>query len=84
MKGIKPPYLMLGNHNSFMDFRVASKANFPHRSNYVSAINGFMGRERLARFVGTICTRRFSSDSLLVRQLRRVVQRGDIAVMYPE
>ena len=84
MKGIKPPYLMLGNHNSFMDFRVASKANFPHRSNYVSAINGFMGRERLARFVGTICTRRFNSDSLLVRQLRRVVQRGDIAVMYPE
>lgn len=84
MKGIKPPYLMLCNHNSFMDFRVAAAAVFPHRANYVAAINAFVGMEQLVRKVGTICTRRFSSDAVLVRQLRRVVETGDIAIMYPE
>ena len=28
MKGIKPPYLLLCNHNAFMDFKVATKAIF--------------------------------------------------------
>ena len=84
MKGIKPPYLMLCNHNAFIDFRVGGRAVFPHRSNFVSAINAYVGKEWLVRAVGCICTRRYQSDPILVRQLRRVVKRGDVAVMYPE
>lgn len=84
MKGIKPPYLLLCNHNSFMDIAVAAKAVFPHRSNFVASVNAFVDNEQLVRRVGTICTRRFSSDTVLVRQLRRVVEMGDIAVLYPE
>ena len=84
MKGVKPPYLLLCNHNAFIDFRVAGRAVFPRRSNYVSAINAYVGQEWLVRTVGCICTRRYNSDPLLVRQLRRVVKRGDVAVMYPE
>ena len=41
MKGIKPPYLLLCNHNAFMDFKVATKAIYPMRANYVVAIDGF-------------------------------------------
>ena len=37
---LKPPYLLLGNHNAFFDFKVATKAIFPHRANYVIAIDG--------------------------------------------
>ena len=84
MEGVKPPYLMLCSHNAFIDFRVAGRAVFPHRSNYVSAINAYVGKEQLVRAVGCICTRRYASDPILVRQLRRVVKRGDVAVMYPE
>ena len=32
-----------------MDFKVAEKAIFPHRANYVIAIDGFLGREWLLR-----------------------------------
>ena len=84
MKGIKPPYLLLCNHNAFMDFKVATKAIFPHSANYVVAIDGFWKREWLLRFIGCICKRKFTNDVSLVRQLKTVVDRGDIAAIYPE
>ena len=84
MEGIKPPYLLLCNHNAFMDFKVATKAIFPYRANYVVAIDGFWKREWLLRFIGCICKRKFTNDISLVRQLKRVIDRGDIAVIYPE
>lgn len=84
MENIKPPYLLLCNHNAFQDFKVATVAMFPHRANYVVAIDGFIGREGLLRNVGCICKRKFTNDITLVRQLKRVVDNGDIAVIYPE
>ncbi len=84
MDGQKPPYLLLCNHNAFLDFMVATAAIFPHRANYVVAIDGFIKRERLLRSIGCICKRKFTSDTVLVRQLRTVIDNGDIAVIYPE
>ena len=84
MEGIKPPYLLLCNHNAFLDFKVATKAIWPARANYVVAIDGFIGREKLLRDVGCICKRKFTSDPRLIRQLVRTVRNGDIAVVYPE
>ena len=70
-QGLKPPFLLLCNHNAFMDFKVATKAIFPKRANYVVAIDGFIGREKLLRDVGCICKRKFTSDTMLVKQLMR-------------
>lgn len=83
-EGLKPPYLMLCNHNSFLDFKVLTKAIFPSRANYVVAIDGFIGREKLLRNVGCICKRKFTNDIVLVKQLKQVLKNGDIAVVYPE
>lgn len=83
-EGLKPPYLLLCNHNAFNDFKVTTAAIFPHRPNYVVAIDGFIRREWLLRSVGCICKRKFTSDVILVRQLQRVVKNGDVAVIYPE
>ncbi len=82
--GLKPPYVLLCNHNAFLDFKVATLATFPHRANYVVAIDGFIGREELLRQVGCICKRKFTNDLTLIRQLRQVVKNGDIAMIYPE
>ena len=84
MDGIKPPYLLLCNHNAFMDFKVASKAIYPYRANYVVAIDGFIGRENLLRDVGCICKRKFTNDITLIRQLTATVKNGDVAIIYPE
>lgn len=84
MKGLKPPYLLLCTHKSFIDFMVTTACIFPHRANYVVAIDGFIGREKLLRNVGCICKRKFTNDVLLVRHLKRVIDRGDILAIYPE
>jgi hypothetical protein len=84
VEGLKPPYVLLCNHNAFLDFKVATRAIFPKRANYVVAIDGFIGREWLLRNVGCICKRKFTSDIRLVKQLIKVIRNKDIAVIYPE
>lgn len=83
-EGLKPPYILLCNHNAFFDFKVATKAIFPHRANYIVAIDGFIGREWLLRHAGGICKRKFTNDFQLVRNIRSVLKNGDIMVIYPE
>ena len=83
-EGLKPPYVLLCSHNAFLDFKVATAAVFPHRANFVVAIDGFIGREGLLRMVGCLCKRKFTKDIILVRQLQRVIKNNDIAVIYPE
>jgi 1-acyl-sn-glycerol-3-phosphate acyltransferase len=84
MQGIKPPYLLLCNHNSFIDFKVTTVAIFPHRANYLVAIDGFIGREWLLRNVGCICKRKFTNDTVMVRHMKKVAENGDVIVLYPE
>ena len=82
--GLKPPFVLLCNHNAFMDFKVATKAIYPWRANYVVAIDGFIGREKLLRNVGCICKRKFTNDITLIKQLQRTIKNEDVAVIYPE
>ncbi len=84
MEGLKPPYLLLCTHHAFIDFMVTTAAIFPHRANYVVAIDGFIGREWLLRMVGGICKRKFTNDLQLVRQIQRVIKNGDVLALYPE
>ena len=84
VEDLKPPYVLLCNHNAFLDFIVATAAIYPQRANYVVAIDGFIGREELLRRVGCICKRKFTNDVTLVRQLKQVIRNGDVALIYPE
>lgn len=84
LKGVKPPYLLLCNHNSFLDFKVMTAAIFPHRANYVVTIDGFIGREWIMRQVGCIAKRKFVNDVELIRQTSRLLKQGQIVVYYPE
>jgi len=84
MDGIKPPYLLLCNHNAFLDFMVMTAAIFPHRANYVVAIDGFLISEWLLRAVGCFGVRKFTHSVTLVRNMKRVVQNGDVVVLFPE
>lgn len=92
IEGLKPPYLLLCNHNAFFDFFVAANTIYPARANYVVAIdgftmpmgNGFISRESLMRAAGCICKRKFTNDLRLIRQLKRIIENKDVAVIYPE
>ena len=83
-KDIKPPYFLLCNHNSFMDFMIMTKAIFPNRANYIVAIDGFIGMEWLLRAVGGICNRKFVKSVTLVKNMLHARNNGDIVVLFPE
>ena len=84
VESLKGPFLMLCNHNSFLDFKIASTLLGKNDANYVVAIDGFIGREWLLRSVGCICKRKFTNDINLIKQLKRVIDMGNVAVIYPE
>jgi hypothetical protein len=84
MEGLKPPYMMLSNHMSFIDFELAAIGTFPHRINNVVNIDGYYKRVWLMEWIGAICTRKFTMDLHLVKSIRRVLERGDVLCMYPE
>ena len=84
MEGIKAPYLLLCNHNSFTDLMVMMASIFPNRANYVISIDGFIGRELLARMVGGIGIRKFTNSIHLVKNMLNAKNRGQIVVLFPE
>lgn len=84
MEGLKPPYVLLSNHMSFIDFELVALGTYPHRVNNVVNIDGYYRRPWLLTWIGSICTRKFTTDVHLVRSIRRVLDRGDILCMYPE
>lgn len=85
MKGLKPPFLVFATHHAFMDFYVTPLALFPYRANYVSELEGFENYgEWLYRQAGCLGTRKFITDLHLVKNIRRIMQRKGILVLYPE
>lgn len=84
LRGVKPPYILLCNHNSFLDFKVLTAAIFPRRANYVVALDGFIGREWIMRLVGCIAKRKFVSDAQVIRQIAGLLAQQQIVVLYPE
>ena len=85
MEGLKGPFILLCNHNSFLDFKVATRAVFPKRSTYIVAVDGFIGREKIMRNVGCFMKRKFVSDISLVKQVKHSLEvNKTVTQIYPE
>lgn len=85
MKGLKPPFIVFATHHAFMDFLVTPLALFPRRANYISELEGFENYgEWLYRQAGCLGTRKFVSDIALVKNIKKVMNRKGILVIYPE
>lgn len=84
MEGLKPPYILLSNHLSFVDFELVALGTYPQRMNNVVNVDGYYLRPWLMEWIGSIGTRKFTSDIHLVKSIRKVLSRGDVLTMYPE
>ena len=84
MEGLKPPYMMLSNHMYFVDFKLAAMGTLPYRVNNVVSIDGYYRRPWLMELIGSIGTRKYTTDLHLVKSINKVLKRGDILSMYPE
>lgn len=85
MKGIKSPYILLANHNAFLDIQMLRYITFPHKMSYIVAIDGFLGRKKFLESIGCICKRKFTTDPYLVQHIDYVLNKQHhILAMFPE
>jgi len=83
--GKREPCLILMNHSSFIDLKIASKLLYPRRYNIVCTSDGLVGKNWLMRQLGCIPTQKFVTDSRLVRELITALKKRRCSVlMYPE
>ena len=83
--GKKEPCLILMNHSSFIDLKIASRIFFPKPYGIVCTTDGFVGKGLLMRFLGCIPTQKFVSDITLIRDMEYMLKtRKTSVLMYPE
>ena len=85
--GKKEPCLILMNHSSFIDLKIASKIFFPRPYGIVCTCDGFVGfgMELLMRLLGCIPTRKFVTDVSLIKDMSYLLKEKKCSVlMYPE
>lgn len=83
--GKREPCLILMNHSSFIDLKIAATLLYPRPFNIVCTSDGFVGKNWLMRAIGCIPTRKFVADMPLVRDMLHALKKLRCSVlMYPE
>ncbi len=83
--GKREPCLILMNHSSFIDLKIASKILYPRRYNIVCTSDGFIGRNWLMRSIGCIPTKKFVTEVSLIHDMLYAIKRYNSSIlMYPE
>ena len=81
----KEPCLILMNHSSFIDLKIANKIFYPRRYNIVTTLDGFVGRRWLMRNIGCIQTKKFVSEVNLLHDMQYAVKKYNSSIlMFPE
>ncbi len=79
------PCLILMNHSSFIDLKIASRIFYPKPYSIVCTSDGFVGKDLLMRLIGCIPTQKFVSDVSLIRDMEYMLKEKKTSVlMYPE
>lgn len=86
MDGLKPPYIVLSNHASMVDFEVAFVGLYPHKLNNVASIEAFHDYpEWLMRRLGCIGKRKFTKDLQLIKNMKYCLDTlKTVFYLYPE
>jgi len=81
----KEPCLILMNHSSFIDLKIAHKIFFPRPLSIVSTTDSFVGKGWLMRWLGCIPTQKFITDLHLVRDIQYALHHLRSSVLlFPE
>jgi len=81
----KGPWLILMNHSSFIDLKLASAIFYPRPYCIVSTIDSMVGKKLLMRMLGCIPTQKFVTDLTLISDIKYALKELNTSVlMYPE
>lgn len=82
---IKPPYCILSNHESNIDAFITASALYPTKLNYVIADYQYRNpiTRVVFRLIGTIPKEQFYPDVNAIIEMKRVIARGDVLMLFP-
>ncbi len=78
------PCLILMNHSSFIDLKIAHRIMYPRPVSVVCTYDAMVGKTWLMRWMGCIPTRKFISDLALIHDMKHALKNGSNVLMYPE
>ena len=79
------PCLVLMNHSSFIDLKIAARLLVTRPFHVVCTSDGFVGKRWMMRLIGCIPTRKFMMDVTLVRDMVYAVRELKSSIlMFPE
>ena len=79
------PTFILMNHSSFIDLEIVATVMYPKPFNIVATTDAFFGKDWLLRKIGCIPTKKFATDTVLVRDIIHAVKKlKSNVVMFPE
>lgn len=79
------PCLYLMNHSSFIDLKIVSHILYPRPFNIVCTSDGFVGKNWLMKNLGCVPTKKFITDSVLVRDMIYCAKKLNSSILiYPE
>lgn len=79
------PYLILMNHSSFIDLKIAYRIFFPMPFHVVCTHDAYVGKAWLMRLLGCIPTQKFVTDASLILDMAHAVKKNKTSIlMYPE
>ena len=79
------PCLVLMNHSSFLDLKIAFRLLYPRRFSVVATTDAMMGKASLMRWLGCIPTQKFVTDMSLIRDIKYMLRdKKSSVLMYPE
>ena len=79
------PCMILMNHSSFIDLKLASRILYPRKYQIVCASDAMVGLDWILRPLGCIPTQKFVNDMTLIKDLRYALNTNKASVlMYPE
>lgn len=81
----KPPFILISTHASMLDFYVALRLTFPHRSYWISTVEEFVPRYFIFRNIGVLAKRKFTNDPVSAMRYLDVLQKKKkTLIFYPE
>ena len=80
----KPPYILISNHSSMIDFYQALALTFPHRPYWISTVEEFVPRFFIFRRIGVLAKRKFTNDPVGAMKYLEVLKKKKILIFYPE
>ena len=81
---VEPPFLVLSNHCSHAELFAIAKMLYPNLTNTIGAHTQLHKKAFLLKKLGILPKRQFANDVSIVRDSKRILEKGRILTIFPE